>query len=425
MYMFFCFYLNRFFFNTIELYINLKNKDMVALETIKVLFGVFTFLCAQSHSFTVDIIPRHSPNSPFHKSSKPSSAKFATGVEYDASDYMIKFSIGTPPVERFAVMDTGSDLTWTQCEPCRGVCFPQDMPFFDASKSSSYTRLPCDAPICREGGVYSCDASSGLCHYDLLYGDASYTNGDLAYDTLAIGGASFPRFVFGCGVNNSGIYSHLITGIFGLGNGPSSFIKQANIERFSYCLPWYYEPNVSTRIAFGPDAVITGPNGVVSTPLVDSQFGYLITLENLSVGGKTLLSKPLEEPISSMLVDSGTTLTRLPDELYDALITELKSVVKGTPVSDPSGTDKLCYKASDLTTQVFPTVVAHFAGGAVVPFSLKAMLSYLVFDDGGVVCLPFEGGDNILGNLSQIDYIILFDLVAESISFMPAHCNHF
>ncbi|VFQ87174.1 unnamed protein product [Cuscuta campestris] len=370
-----------------------KLKDIVALETIKVLFGVFTFPCAQSHSFTVHIIPRHSPNSPFYKSSKPSSAKFATGVEYDASDYMIKFSIGTPPVERFAVMDTGSDLTWTQCEPCRGVCFPQDAPLFDASKSSSYGRLPCDAPICRGGGAYSCDASSGLCRYDLLYGDASYTNGDLAYDTLAMGGASFLRFVFGCGVNNSGLYSRSITGIFGLGNGPSSFIKQANVERFAYCLPWYYEPNVSTRIGFGPDAVIADPNGVVSTPLVDSKFGYLITLENLSVGGETLLSKPLEGP--------------------------------GAPVVDPSGTDKLCYKASDLTTQVFPAVAAHFAGGAVVPFSLKAMLGYLVFDDGGVVCLPFEGGDNILGNLSQIDYIILFDLVAKSISFKPAHCNHF
>ncbi|RAL54897.1 hypothetical protein DM860_013593 [Cuscuta australis] len=276
---------------------------MVAFETINLLFGVFAFLCAQSQSFRVEIIHIDYPiNLHSYNPSKPraeypkddtflpsqsrvaqikrraattapgllgsATAKFATDLEYAIGYYAMKFSTGTPPVERFTAMDTGSDLTWIQCEPCRGVCFPQDMPLFDPSTSSSYTRLPCDTPICLEGGWYSCDTSTNLCHYDYGYMDASYTHGDLAYDTLVIGDTSFPNFVFGCGFNNSGTNTPLTTGIFGLSNGDNiSFIKQANIGRFMYCLPWYSEANVSTHIAFDSDAVITDPNGVVSTPM--------------------------------------------------------------------------------------------------------------------------------------------------------------
>ncbi|VFQ74812.1 unnamed protein product [Cuscuta campestris] len=298
---------------------------MVALETIEVLLGVFAFFCAQSHSFTVDIIHSHSLNSPFYNPSKSraeyakdtllqsqsriarmkrhapnatlgipgsATAKFATDVEYAIAYYAMNFSIGTPPVERFSAVDTGSDLTWIQCEPCRGICFPQDMPLFDPSMSSSYTRLPCDTPLCLGDGSYSCDTSTNLCRYDNGYMDASYTHGDLAYDTLIVGDTSFPNFVFGCGFNNSGTFAHLTTGIFGLSNGNISFIKQANIGRFMYCLPWYYEANVSTHIAFDSDAVIADPDGVVSTPMVDTEFGYWVTLENLSVGVKRCCASP-------------------------------------------------------------------------------------------------------------------------------------
>ncbi|VFQ90654.1 unnamed protein product [Cuscuta campestris] len=356
----------------------------------------------------------------------PATGEFAGDLEYAAGYYAMKFSIGTPPVERLALVDTGSDLTWIQCEPCPGLCFAQNTPLFDPSMSSSYTRLPCDTPICLEGGWYSCDTSTNLCHYNYSYMDASYTHGDLAYETLAIGDTSFSNFVFGCGFNNSLVNTQVTNGIFGLGNDNISFITQANIERFMYCLPWYLDANVSSHIAFDSDAVIADLDGVVSTPIADTKYGYYwITLENFSVGGKTVLSKPLNKSTSGMVVDSGSTLTYLRNELHDALINELRSVVKSTPVSDPTGGTyyKLCYNASDIAAEVFPTVAAHFAGGAVVQLSPKALLNFYVGD--GVVCLPISNGASVWGNLSQIDYIILFDLVDKSLSFKPFDCDHF
>ncbi|VFQ81170.1 unnamed protein product [Cuscuta campestris] len=156
-------------------------------------------------------------------------------------------------------------------------------------------------------------------------------------------------------------------------------LHEANIGRFMYCLPWYLDANVSSHIAFDSDAVIADPDGVVSTPIADTKYGYYwITLENFSVGGKTVLSKPLNRSTGGMVVDSGSTLTYLPNELHDALINELRSVVKSTPVSDPTGGTyyKLCYNASDIAAEVFPTVAAHFAGGAVVQLSPKALLNF-------------------------------------------------
>ena len=36
--------------------------------------------------------------------------------------HLMKASIGTPPVDIYDIIDTASDLVWTQCVPC-DVCF--------------------------------------------------------------------------------------------------------------------------------------------------------------------------------------------------------------------------------------------------------------------------------------------------------------
>ncbi|KAK6243643.1 hypothetical protein QUC31_010052 [Theobroma cacao] len=55
-------------------------------------------------------------------------------------EYLMNISIGTPPFEILAITDTGSDLTWTQCEPCP-ECYKQDAPLFNPKSSSTYKRL--------------------------------------------------------------------------------------------------------------------------------------------------------------------------------------------------------------------------------------------------------------------------------------------
>ncbi|KAL6188564.1 hypothetical protein ACLB2K_039956 [Fragaria x ananassa] len=48
----------------------------------------------------------------------------------------------------YMVLDTGSDVVWLQCAPCKR-CYSQTDPVFDPRKSSSFSSLPCSSPLCR------------------------------------------------------------------------------------------------------------------------------------------------------------------------------------------------------------------------------------------------------------------------------------
>ncbi|CAN1842273.1 Aspartyl protease family protein At5g10770 [Linum perenne] len=52
------------------------------------------------------------------------------------------------------VMDTGSSLTWLQCEPCTVSCHPQVGPVFDPSASKTYRKLLCKTPECESSTPY-------------------------------------------------------------------------------------------------------------------------------------------------------------------------------------------------------------------------------------------------------------------------------
>ncbi|CBI37099.3 unnamed protein product, partial [Vitis vinifera] len=95
-------------------------------------------------------------------------------------EFLMNLAIGTPAETYSAIMDTGSDLIWTQCKPCK-VCFDQPTPIFDPEKSSSFSKLPC---------------SSDLYH--------SSTQGVLATETFTFGDASVSKIGFGCGEDNRG-----------------------------------------------------------------------------------------------------------------------------------------------------------------------------------------------------------------------------
>ncbi|CAN6712151.1 unnamed protein product [Malus baccata var. baccata] len=154
---------------------------------------------SNSHGFTADLIHRDSPLSPWYNSSvshydrlhnafrrsvtranhfaKPiitslsssSSANIQSRIIASAGEYLMNVSIGTPPVEVLGIADTGSDLIWTQCKPCK-QCFNQNPPLFDPKKS-----------------------------------------GTLAVETFTIGSTSgrpvsLPKILFGCGHQNGGTF---------------------------------------------------------------------------------------------------------------------------------------------------------------------------------------------------------------------------
>ncbi|KAL8504380.1 hypothetical protein ACS0TY_022926 [Phlomoides rotata] len=262
---------------------------------------------------TVDLIHQDSPLSPSHDPSQTRFQRLRNAIDRSFSrkssmltsfistskspdktiqapltnnggDYLIEYQLGMPPVRQLSVADTGSSVTWVQCKPCKS-CYKQKYPLFDPAASKSYRPISCRSKQCNISTPRSCIKNE--CTYTISYGDQSTTFGNLATETLTFGStASFPNFTFGCGRNNRGTFSPSETGIFGLGNAPASIIHQKSSSirgRFSYCLT--FDSNVSSKISFGKDAVVTGPK-VLSTPLGSkgpAKF-YALTLKGISVG---------------------------------------------------------------------------------------------------------------------------------------------
>ncbi|KAL8062210.1 hypothetical protein ABFX02_02G132100 [Erythranthe guttata] len=351
-------------------------------------------------------------------------------------EYLMEYSIGTPPIPSLAIADTGSDITWTQCQPCT-ECFKQKLPLFDPKNSSTYKNIPCDTKYCSSFRRTSCSDNNKNCIYSAAYGDGSFTKGDLATDTITLDSSdddgksvvSFPDIKFGCGFKNGGIFDGGESGIVGLGGGPASLVNQLGQGKFSYCLVSPSDNNNSTKsssskLNFGANADVSG-SGVATTPLVKKvpETFYYLTLEGISVGNQRLeFGDPTAREDGNIIIDSGTTLTFLPFEFYLSYMNAIKSYIKLKQIEDPQHVLTLCYH-SKTDIKNIPDVTVHFRGADV---KLKYENVFVRTSDVAV-CLaarPVPGaGYYIYGNLAQMDFLVGYDLVKRTVSFKAADCG--
>ncbi|KAE8677237.1 Detected protein of unknown function [Hibiscus syriacus] len=398
-----------------------------------------------STGFGVELIHRDSPASPFYNASLTSTEilrknylrsmsrlkhfqslidqnAIQTAVIPSGGSYLMKLSFGTPPVEYFAIADTGSDLIWIQCLPC-GRCYQQGSSPFDPRASSTYKTLPCGSDSCQALRLKQC-TSTNDCQYTYRYGDReSFTVGTLSTDTLTFDSsdgkkAAFPTSIFGCGHINQGRFRSPSAGLVGLGGGPLSLVSQISTQidnRFSYCLVPHTSSS-SGKLLFGQEAVISRP-GSVSTPLITKTppTFYFLSLEGVSIGDKTA------QPGSSqgnIIIDSGTTLTLLESNFYNSLETIVKDTIGAAPVQEPSGTFSLCYGAE--TNINVPEMVFHFSGA---DLHLQPVNTFRTM--GGLQCMLIVPSDSlsIFGNYAQINFQVEYDLQKRTVSFAPTDCT--
>ncbi|VAH61477.1 unnamed protein product [Triticum turgidum subsp. durum] len=116
-------------------------------------------------------------------------APVVSGLAQGSGEYFTKIGVGTPATPALMVLDTGSDVVWLQCAPCRR-CYEQSGQVFDPRRSRSYGAVGCAAPLCRRLDSGGCDLRRSACLYQVTYGDGSVTAGDFATETLSPGGFS-------------------------------------------------------------------------------------------------------------------------------------------------------------------------------------------------------------------------------------------
>uniref|UniRef100_A0A0A0LS14 Peptidase A1 domain-containing protein n=1 Tax=Cucumis sativus TaxID=3659 RepID=A0A0A0LS14_CUCSA len=353
-------------------------------------------------------------------------APVTSGASQGAGEYFARIGVGQPVQSYFFVPDTGSDVSWLQCQPCDGEngCYKQIGPIFDPKSSSSYSPLSCDSEQCHLLDEAACDANS--CIYEVEYGDGSFTVGELATETFSFRHSnSIPNLPIGCGHDNEGLFVGA-AGLIGLGGGAISLSSQLEATSFSYCLV-DLDSESSSTLDFNADQ----PSDSLTSPLVKNDrfptFRYVKVI-GMSVGGKPLpissSSFEIDESGSGgIIVDSGTTITEIPSDVYDVLRDAFVGLTKNLPPAPGVSPFDTCYDLSSQSNVEVPTIAFILPGENSLQLPAKNCLFQV--DSAGTFCLAFLPSTfplSIIGNVQQQGIRVSYDLANSLVGFSTDKC---
>ncbi|EYU38885.1 hypothetical protein MIMGU_mgv1a026932mg [Erythranthe guttata] len=356
------------------------------------------------------------------------SSSIVSGLAQGSGEYFTRIGIGTPPKYVYMVLDTGSDVVWVQCSPCR-KCYSQSDPVFDPKSSTSFLGLTCHSPVCRRLDSPGCN-NRDKCLYQVSYGDGSFTVGEFSTETLTFRKTKVDNVAFGCGHDNEGLFVGA-AGLLGLGRGKLSFPTQAGSRfgrKFSYCLVDRSASSKPSSMVFGESAV---SRNAVFTPLLTNpklDTFFYVGLNGVSVGGTRVpgiaasLFKLDPTGNGGVIVDSGTSVTRLTRPAYVALRDAFRIGASNLKRSSEFSLFDTCFDLSGKTEVKVPTVVLHLEGADV---SLPASNYLIPVDSEGKFCFAFAGtmsGLSIIGNIQQQGFRVVFDLAGNRVGFAPRGC---
>ncbi|MCO5611457.1 hypothetical protein L7F22_065710 [Adiantum nelumboides] len=386
------------------------------------------------------------------------SAPVSSGYYLADRDYYARLTVGSGRGSRdfYFLIDTGSRLTWLQCEPCKR-CYSQgrDNPVFDPTLSPTLTSVGARSPLCARLPVSLQRRSwaSSTCKYKIVYADGHFTSGKLVLDTIAgmASGHSFPGIAFGCS-NKNDEEANPTAGVLGLGRNYFGLSFQLHRQQaagianvFSYCFPAMYTDRTST-LTFGANPI---PPNTVFTPLitnpVEPQLFYYVQLVGISVGGQPLVLPPtifdLEPDTGEggTIFDTGGTISEIPEQAYTPLLATVMATISARAtqlVPDrpyPPYSLESCYHLQDGVNEdeLFkgvPSVAFLFANGAQLEVPPDSVLIYIVQPGRGLyerVCISFAKADDtttVIGNIHQQQARITFDIEQNRVGLTPNAC---
>ncbi|XP_004304736.1 PREDICTED: aspartic proteinase CDR1-like [Fragaria vesca subsp. vesca] len=279
------------------------------------------------------------------------------------------------------------------------------------------------------------------CPYGLTYGGGGTSEGVLATETVALtsrtgNAVTLKDIIFGCGHSTKQPSSTRVEmGVIGFGRRPMSFVSQiapyVGGNKFSHCLvPLATDPKIESKINFGNGSEVSG-EGVVSTPLVPDEGHYIVMAEGMTIGNEFV---PFYSNVTSlnkikMVLDSGSTLTTLPQHLFDRVITELNKTLdpKMQSFFVTKQQTLLCFNSTEIPEE--PKMSFHFEGGGKVQLLTEQM--FVKNDEKNISCFGIKRpGDKgavepdmgVFGAIMQGNMLVGFDLDREVVSFKPTDC---
>ncbi|KAL6639682.1 hypothetical protein ACP70R_022504 [Stipagrostis hirtigluma subsp. patula] len=337
----------------------------------------------------------------------------------------VVMKIGHPPRDYYLDVDTGSVLTWLQCDKpdCPGCTkWHQPHPYYQLRQE---TKVPRNDPLCHQL-VQDPGVPSGRdCGYRLNYVQGK-TDGLLIRDKFYLPINSNPHhrpIAFGCGYNQTDMESQAeADGILGLGRGSAvgliSQLKQNNIineDVFSHCIS---TKGVGFLFLGGSEPSSSPTTWVPMNRNADNGHYTANVLANLFFGSKqgTLIGTQMK-----VVFDSGSTFTYFDSRTYQATEAMVKASLHHslTPVHDGTLSLKLCwrgrtpFKSIDDVKPLFKTIYLVFDYNNPKATMNIAPENYLIISTMQNVCFGILDSPvsrtNIIGGITMQDRIVTYN----------------
>ncbi|KQK01610.1 aspartyl protease APCB1 [Brachypodium distachyon] len=367
------------------------------------------------------------------------------GNVFPDGQYYTSIFVGNPPRPYFLDVDTGSDLTWIQCDaPCTN-CAKGPHPLYKPAKEKI---VPPRDLLCQElQGDQNYCATCKQCDYEIEYADRSSSMGVLAKDDMHMiatnGGREKLDFVFGCAYDQQG---QLLTspaktdGILGLSSAaislPSQLASQGIISNvFGHCIT--KEPNGGGYMFLGDDYVPRW--GMTWAPIRGGPDNlYHTEAQKVNYGDQQLRMHGQAGSSIQVIFDSGSSYTYLPDEIYKKLVTAIKYDYPSFVQDTSDTTLPLCWKADfdvrylEDVKQFFKPLNLHFGNRwFVIPRTFTILPDdYLIISDKGNVCLGLLNGAEIdhastliVGDVSLRGKLVVYDNERRQIGWADSECT--
>ncbi|RLN07804.1 hypothetical protein C2845_PM11G26120 [Panicum miliaceum] len=367
------------------------------------------------------------------------------GNVFPDGQYYTSIFVGNPPRPYFLDVDTGSDLTWIQCDaPCTN-CAKGPHPLYKPTKEKI---VPPRDSLCQElqGEQNYCETCK-QCDYEIEYADQSSSMGVLARDDMHLiatnGGREKLDFVFGCAYDQQGqlLSSPAKTdGILGLSSAaislPSQLASHGIISNvFGHCITreqggggyMFLGDDYAPRWGMTWTSIRSGPDNL-----------YHTEANNVKYGDQQLCVREKAGNSVQVIFDSGSSYTYLPNEIYENLIAAIKYSSPGFVQDNSDRTLPLCWKADfpvrylEDVKQFFKPLSLHF--GKKWLFMSKTFTispeDFLIISDKGNVCLGLLNGTEInhgstiiVGDVSLRGKLVVYDNQRRQVGWANSDCT--
>ncbi|BCR89079.1 pepsin-like aspartic protease [Aspergillus chevalieri] len=327
--------------------------------------------------------------------------------------YFCNVTLGTPEQSLRLVLDTGSSDLW--CNAANStLCSSRGSP-------------------CRTSGSYDGDSSSTYSYvssnFNISYADGSGAAGDYVTDTIHIGGVSIKDFQFGAGYSSSssegvlgiGYASNEVqVGRFGQSaypNLPRAMVENGLINSNAYSL-WLNDLDANTgSILFGGVNKAKYLGDLKTLPVQTVNGGYsefIIALTGVAFASESDSHNYSSNALpAAVLLDSGSSLTYLPDSLVEDIYSDLNVVYESSsgvgyvPCSLADENINITYTFSD------PSITVGMG-------ELTLDSGPLYFRDGTRACVfgivPAGDSTAVLGDTFLRSAYVVYDLANNEIS---------